>query len=59
MYLKIYIFPFSSPAGPLAHISVFCVVFSFPSKLRSIWKCRVDGYLQVSLLNFIEQPFKI
>uniref|UniRef100_A0A8B9Z6N7 Divergent protein kinase domain 2A n=1 Tax=Buteo japonicus TaxID=224669 RepID=A0A8B9Z6N7_9AVES len=52
------LFPFSSPAGPLAHINTFCVGFFFPSKLRSIWKCSVDGYLQVSLLNFMSSLFK-
>lgn len=52
-------FLFSSPSGPLAHINILCVVFSFPSKLRAIWKCSIDGYLQISLLNVIEQRFKI
>lgn len=28
------LFPFSSPAGPLAHINTFCVGFFFPFKTQ-------------------------
>lgn len=59
LFQVIQLFPFTSPARPLAHINTFLYCFSFPFETLKYMDYSVDGYLQLFLLSFIEKPFKI